>query len=113
MTVFEVVFEGTLARDRLGGEPPPAQWLKAFLDQVMESLVGLGAEDPAIGATGSAGHVEVTLSVLARTPEEAVALGGHLFRKAIMDAGGSIGAVEAPEIDWTETRASRAELIDA
>lgn len=70
---------------RLEGSDPDR--LEAALDKVMEELVRLGVEDPAIGGTLTTGEVEITITVDAESPEEAMPKAMGTLRAAIHAAG--------------------------
>ena len=55
---------------RVEGSDP--DHLEAQLDRVMEELVRLGVEDPAIGGTLTTGEVEISITVDAESLDEAV-----------------------------------------
>jgi hypothetical protein len=61
---------------------------EASLDEVMEELLRLGAEDPAIGGALEAGEVEISLTVDAPSPEDAVPVALSTIRAAIHAAEG-------------------------
>jgi hypothetical protein len=61
--------------------------LEVQLDQVMEELIRLGVADPAIGGTLATGEVEISITVAAPTPEEAVPKAMSTLRTALHAAG--------------------------
>lgn len=89
-----VTFEGYIT----GG---PAEDLAEHLDAVMEELVDLGVDDPAVGARLGAGEVEISISLDADSLDAAQAEGNATIRTAIHAAG---GATPGWRIDWTAAR---------
>jgi hypothetical protein len=63
-----------------GSEP---DHLEAQLDRVMEELVRLGVEDPAIGGTLTTGEVEISITVGAESLDDAVPKAISTLRTAI------------------------------
>jgi hypothetical protein len=61
--------------------------LEAQLDQVMEELIRLGVADPAIGGALATGEVEISITVDASTPEEAIPKAMSTLRTALHAAG--------------------------
>jgi hypothetical protein len=66
---------------RVEGSDP--DHLEAQLDRVMEELVRLGVEDPAIGGTLTTGEVEISITVDAESLDEAVPKAISTLRTAI------------------------------
>lgn len=95
---FQVVLEGQV---RPTGTP---DGLEKQLDSVMTELARVGAGDPAIGGVLSRGEVEISISVEASTPQEAVHIGSSAIRSAIHASGtGTAGW----SVDWITAHASR------
>lgn len=76
----------------------------------MEELLELGTEDAAIGAAGREGTVEISGTVEAESPDEAITKGAGLIRTAIHAAGG-----HTPDwtVDWISVSARKADLVQA
>ena len=68
-------------------ERPDPDRLEAALDQVMEELLRLGVEDPAIGGALADGEVEVTMTVHGASVEEVLSKAMGTFRAALHAAG--------------------------
>lgn len=81
----------------------PADHLEAMLDAAMEKLLAAGAADPAIGATGAAGTIEVTITVEASSVDRALTAALGIVRDAL-----------GPDTaDWRAARATRVEPSSA
>jgi hypothetical protein len=63
--------------------------LEAQLDRVMEKLIRLGVEDPAIAGTSSAGEIEISITIDAESLEDAAPKAMTTLRAAIHAAQGS------------------------
>jgi hypothetical protein len=85
--------------------------VEASLDRVMEELLRLGAEDPAIGGAMATGEVEISLTVDAPSPEDAVPLAMTTIRTAIHAAEGH--TPNWPRFDGRAVKASILEPVDA
>jgi hypothetical protein len=72
---------------RVEGSDPDR--LEMQLDRVMEELIRLGVEDPAIGGTLSTGEVEISITVEAESLEDAVPKAMTALRAAIHAADGA------------------------
>lgn len=92
---------------RVEGSDP--NQLEAQLDRVMEELVRLGVEDPAIGGTLTSGEVEISITVDAESLEEAMPKAVTVLRAAIHAAEGSTPGwprfgrarpADALRVDW-------------
>lgn len=62
---------------------PDPDHLEAALDRVMEELIRLGVEDPAIGGTLTSGEVEISMTVDAESYEQAMSKAMGTLRAAI------------------------------
>ena len=62
------------------GEP---EQIEASLDRVMEELLRLNVEDPAIGGSMETGEVEISLAIDAPSLEEAAPLAMSTIRTAV------------------------------
>lgn len=100
---YQVVFESEASAD-LDGRKADADRLEAFLDRTMVELLKLGAEDAAVGATLARGSFEVSITVEAVTPQQAIEVGNRVIRTATQSAGGL--TPEWPP-NWIAARASR------
>jgi hypothetical protein len=85
--------------------------IEASMDRVMEELLHLGAEDPAIGGAMQTGEVEISLNVEAPSPEDAVPMAMTMIRTAIHAAEGSTPGW--PRFDDRALKASIVEEVDA
>lgn len=89
---FIVKYDGTINVTTDGGAALDADAVKAavdsHLDDVMEELLVLGAEDPSISVDFGTCHVELEVLVEAKNPVGATALASGLLRTAIHAAGG-------------------------
>lgn len=85
--------------------------IEASLDRVMEELLRLGAEDPAIGGAMRTGEVEISLNLEAASPEDAVPMAGTMIRTAIHAAEGN--TADWPRYDDRALKASIVEEVDA
>jgi hypothetical protein len=79
---------------------PDPDHLEAALDRVMEELVRLGVEDPAIGGKLSSGEVEISITVEAESYEQAVSKAMGTIRTAIH-------AAEVSTPGWPRLRRGR------
>jgi hypothetical protein len=82
--------------------------VESSLDRVMEELLRLGAEDVAIGGAMQAGEVDISLTVEATSPEDAVAKGMTTIRTAIHAAEG-----HTPGWPRFDDRALKASVVEA
>ncbi|MGH2790205.1 MAG: hypothetical protein ACRDJ0_04385 [Actinomycetota bacterium] len=100
---YEVVFIGIMSKspdeDKLTSERAEEE-----LDLVMDNLLRINAEDPAIGVDTSEGQVEISVTVEAERLDDAVQIGGVVIGTAIHAAGGH---TPGWEVDWCEGRAIR------
>jgi hypothetical protein len=99
---YQVVFEG-VSPDLDGSGRPDADRLERFLDQLMEALLGLAAEDATVSGALARGSFEVSITIAAETPQQAIEAGSRVVRAAMNAAG--LGARELPE--WIAARATR------
>lgn len=86
---YEINFEGFV--NIFDGEArrlPTDEELEQHLDEVMDQLLSLRAQDAAIGATGADGSVQISATVDAPDLSTAIVLGNGLIRAAIHAAGG-------------------------
>lgn len=90
--------------DRLDGasQPTDAEVMEDHLDGVMDELLTLGAEDPAIDLEISTGRVTFTVTIDGQNPVAAIAQASGLFRTAIHAAGGCTPDWPNPDHDaWS------------
>jgi hypothetical protein len=64
--------------------------LEAHLDQVLQALYGLDAEDADVGGSLASGDVEISMTVEADSFRSAQKLATDLIRKAISTSGGTL-----------------------
>jgi hypothetical protein len=84
---------------------------EASLDRVMDELLRLGAENPAIGGAMQTGEVEISVTVDAASPEDAVPMALTTIRTAIHAAEGH--TPDWPRLDERALKASILEPVDA
>jgi hypothetical protein len=85
--------------------------LSVALDQVMEELIRLGVEDPAIGGSMTSGGIEISLTMDAESPEEAIPKGAATVRSAVHAA--QVATPNWPAFDKRSVRAAVIEPADA
>lgn len=89
---FIVSLEGSIDVTSDGDAPVTDQdrrtAIESHLDNVMDELMTLAAEDPTIDVNVETGHVSLAVVVEARNPIGATAQASGLFRTAIHAAGG-------------------------
>jgi hypothetical protein len=81
--------------------------IEASLDRVMEELLRLGAEDSAIGGAMQTGEVDISLTVDAPSPEDAVPIAMATIRTAIHAAEG-----HTPDWPRFDDRALKASIVE-
>lgn len=87
--------------DDLAGGRTRSSVLEAAFDATMEELVRLGATDPSVTGAVATGEMEITVTVEAASPSEAVAKADAIIRAALHAAG-----LATPEWDGPRPPAS-------
>lgn len=100
---YDVEFAGHVL-DGPQGDLPAPDALEAHLEGVMEQLIKLDVENPVVAAEAHDGSVEISVTITADSPEDAVAAGSASIRSAIHAAG---GYTPDWEVQWCRIIASQ------
>jgi hypothetical protein len=86
--------------------PPNAEILDRVVDDLMEALLDLGVDDPAVSGTLSNMAVEIEMVVDAESPAEAVAKAADVLRDAMVKMFGQQppGGIAEAFPEWTARR---------
>jgi hypothetical protein len=90
----------------IAGLPDAAESLDFVVDRLMEALLDLGVDDPAVSATRSDMTIEIEMVVEADNPADAVSQTEATITDAITKMGGQVppGGVADAFQEWTARR---------